>query len=158
MHSFPAINSTFNVKSADALKNKERNIEISQNALELREKIILKGKMVPKREKGLNKLSTYERMSLLMDPGCTPLILSVTAGEGLAHGSTNSAGVLTAVIKIMGKYCIVNANDWSSKGGTLYPISLKKQLRTQEISKMNRLPCIYVVDSGGAFLPLQVRQ
>ncbi len=156
-HSFPAIDSSFDLTSTNALNDKERNIEIVQNAIQLRERIILKGKMVPKREKGPTKLSTYERMSLLIDKDCTPLLLSVTAGEDLSHGSINSAGILVAVVKVMGKYCIVNANDWASKGGTLYPISLKKQLRAQEISKMNRLPSLYIVDSGGAFLPLQVR-
>ena len=155
-HMFPQITSNFDKNASQSLRNKDKNIELWQKTKELREQIILKGKSVPKRESGPNKLSAYERMSLLKDPESEPLLLSVTAGHNLPYGNVNSAGVLTAVVKVMGKYCMVNANDWSTKGGTLYPISLKKQLRAQEIAKKNRLPCIYVVDSGGAFLPLQV--
>ena len=155
-HTFPTIKSCHDTKSPNALNNAQRNIELSNAATALREKVIEKGQNVPKREKGLTKLSTYERMSLLADPDHAPLLLSVTAGEGMGRNSVNSAGILIAIVKVMGKYCIINANDWSSKGGTLYPISLKKQLRAQEISKMNRLPIMYIVDSGGAFLPLQV--
>lgn len=61
-----------------------------------------------------------------------------------------------AIGKVMGRYCLVLANDGAFKGGSIYPVTLKKQLRAQEIAEQNRLPCIYLVDSAGAFLPLQV--
>lgn len=157
--SFPIIHTNYNITSTNAQNNKARNFEMMQSTIVKQEKVINKVKTVPNREgsKPQIKLSAYERMTLLMDTDCRPLILSLTAGEGMEYGSVNSAGFLIAIVKIRGQYCVINANDWLVKGGTVFPISLKKQLRAQEISKMNRLPTIYIVDSGGAFLPLQVQ-
>jgi 3-methylcrotonyl-CoA carboxylase beta subunit len=69
---------------------------------------------------------------------------------------TNISCFILGIGKIHGKYCMIIANDGTVKGGTVYPVTLKKQLRLQEIAEQNRIPCIYAVDSGGAFLPLQV--
>ena len=74
----------------------------------------------------------------------------------MPYGDVYNASNAVAVVKVAGETCVVSANDWTIKGGTVYPVSLKKQLRAQEIAMENRLPCIYLVDSGGAFLPLQV--
>lgn len=156
--SFPLIHTNYDTTSENAQSNKIRNTDIVQSAIVKREQILNKVQMVPNNveSKRQRKLSAYERMSLLMDTDCQPLILSLTAGDGMEYGDVNSAGFLIAIVKIMGQYCVINANDWLVKGGTVFPISLKKQLRAQEISEINRLPTIYFVDSGGAFLPLQV--
>lgn len=76
----------------------------------------------------------------------------------LIRGLYTHAVFISGIGKIHGKYCMIIANDGSLKGGTVFPITLKKQLRLQEIAQQNRIPCIYAVDSGGAFLPLQVKK
>ncbi|XP_053325856.1 methylcrotonoyl-CoA carboxylase beta chain, mitochondrial-like [Spea bombifrons] len=100
------------------------------------------------------KLLVRDRLKLLLDD--EPFLeLSPFAGLGLPYGDVPSAGCLTGVGKICGIWCMFIANDATVKGGTAYPISVKKQLRAQEIAMKNRLPTVYLVDSGGAFLPLQ---
>uniref|UniRef100_A0A8C9U8D4 methylcrotonoyl-CoA carboxylase n=1 Tax=Scleropages formosus TaxID=113540 RepID=A0A8C9U8D4_SCLFO len=100
------------------------------------------------------KLVVRDRLRLLLDEeGC--LELSPFAGLGLPYGDIPSAGCVTGIGKISGLWCVFIANDATVKGGTAYPISVKKQLRAQEVAIQNRLPCVYLVDSGGAFLPLQ---
>ncbi|KAL8578181.1 hypothetical protein ACOMHN_051736 [Nucella lapillus] len=96
-----------------------------------------------------------ERVKALIDDGSPFLELSPLAGFMMEYGTVPRAGVITGIGQIAGKVCMVMANDGAFKGGTMYPITVKKQLRAQEIARQNRLPCIYVVDSGGAFLPLQ---
>ncbi|XP_061831519.1 biotin-dependent 3-methylcrotonyl-coenzyme A carboxylase beta1 subunit [Nerophis lumbriciformis] len=100
------------------------------------------------------KLLVRDRLSLLLDDEDF-LELSPFAGLGLPYGDIPSAGCLTGVGKINGLWCVFIANDATIKGGTAYPITVKKQLRAQEVAIQNRLPCVYLVDSGGAFLPLQ---
>ncbi|XP_064189417.1 methylcrotonoyl-coenzyme A carboxylase 2 isoform X1 [Anguilla rostrata] len=100
------------------------------------------------------KLLVRERLRLLLDEEDF-LELSAFAGLGLPYGDIPSAGCLTGVGKINGLWCVFIANDATVKGGTAYPITVKKQLRAQEVAIQNRLPCVYLVDSGGAFLPLQ---
>lgn len=109
-----------------------------------------------KAPKGTKKMTVFDRIKLLRDDDSPLLYLSTTAGLNLPYGSIRNASAITAITKIMGKYCLISGNDWTFKGGTSFPISVKKQLRAQEIALENRLPCIYLVDSGGAFLPLQV--
>ncbi|NWU95883.1 MCCB carboxylase, partial [Upupa epops] len=100
------------------------------------------------------KLFVRERLSLLLDDG--PFLeLSPLAGLGLPYGDVPAAGCLTGIGRIRGVWCVFVANDATVKGGTLYPIGVKKQLRAQEIAQQNRLASVYLVDSGGAFLPLQ---
>ncbi|XP_037326350.2 methylcrotonoyl-coenzyme A carboxylase 2 isoform X1 [Pungitius pungitius] len=100
------------------------------------------------------KLLVRDRLRLLLDDEDF-LELSPFAGLGLPYGDIPSAGCLTGVGRINGLWCVFIANDATVKGGTAYPITVKKQLRAQKIAIQNRLPCVYLVDSGGAFLPLQ---
>lgn len=101
------------------------------------------------------KLLARDRIKLLVDSDYPILELSPLAGLGMEYGDVLSAGIVACIAKISGQLCIINANDATVKGGTIYPISLKKQLRMQEIGEQNNLPCVYLIDSGGAFLPLQ---
>ncbi len=101
------------------------------------------------------KLLPRERISALLDPGSPFLELSALAGEGMYDGQAPCAGVITGIGRVHGQEVVVVANDATVKGGTYFPMTVKKHLRAQEIALENRLPCIYLVDSGGAFLPLQ---
>ncbi|XP_070563024.1 methylcrotonoyl-CoA carboxylase beta chain, mitochondrial-like [Ptychodera flava] len=102
------------------------------------------------------KVLPRERLKMLVDNDGEDFIeFSPFAGLGLQYGDVPAAGVITGVGWINGVPCMITANDATIKGGTLYPIGVKKQLRAQEIATLNRLPCVYIVDSGGAFLPLQ---
>jgi acetyl-CoA carboxylase carboxyltransferase component len=105
------------------------------------------------RERG--KLPVRERIERLLDPGSAFLELSPLAAAGLYDDDSPGAGIVTGVGRVEGTTCVVVANDATVKGGTYYPMTVKKHLRAQEIALENRLPCIYLVDSGGAFLPLQ---
>ena len=101
------------------------------------------------------KLPVRERIDRLLDPGSAFLELSPLAADGVYDDDAPSAGIVTGVGRVEGTLCVVVANDATVKGGTYYPLTVKKHLRAQEIALENRLPCIYLVDSGGAFLPLQ---
>jgi len=105
------------------------------------------------RERG--KLPVRERIDRLLDPGSAFLELSALAADGLYEGDAPGAGIVTGVGRVEGRLCVIVANDATVKGGTYYPLTVKKHLRAQEIALENRLPCVYLVDSGGAFLPLQ---
>jgi acetyl-CoA carboxylase carboxyltransferase component len=105
------------------------------------------------RERG--KLPVRERIDRLIDPGSAFLELSALAANDLYDGEAPGAGIVTGIGRIEGVECVVVANDATVKGGTYYPMTVKKHLRAQEIALENRLPCLYLVDSGGAFLPLQ---
>ncbi|XP_014072077.1 methylcrotonoyl-CoA carboxylase beta chain, mitochondrial [Salmo salar] len=100
------------------------------------------------------KMLVTDRLRLLFDDGYY-FELSPFAGMGLPYGDIPSAGCLTGIGKINGLWCVFIANDATVSGGTAYPITVKKQLRAQDVAIQNRLPCVYLVDSGGAFLPLQ---
>ncbi len=101
------------------------------------------------------KLLARERVNLLLDPGAPFLELSPLAAYGLYGGDVHSASLITGIGRISGRECMIVANDATIKGGTYYPLTVKKHLRAQEIARENHLPCVYLVDSGGAFLPLQ---
>jgi 3-methylcrotonyl-CoA carboxylase beta subunit len=101
------------------------------------------------------KLPVRERIERLVDPGSQFLELSPLAAEELYDGDAPGAGIVTGVAQVEGRRCVVVANDATVKGGTYYPITVKKHLRAQEVALHNHLPCIYLVDSGGAFLPMQ---
>jgi len=106
------------------------------------------------KHKARGKLLARERVDHLLDPGSPFLELSSLAGLNM-YGDVPSGGVVTGIGRISGTNCVIVANDATVKGGTYYPITVKKHLRAQEIAMQNRLPCVYLVDSGGAFLPLQ---
>ncbi|GAA1351692.1 carboxyl transferase domain-containing protein [Saccharothrix algeriensis] len=101
------------------------------------------------------KLLPRDRVDALLDPGSPFLELSPLAADGLYGGEAPAAGVITGVGRVSGRECVVVANDATVKGGTYYPMTVKKHLRAQEVALHNRLPCVYLVDSGGAFLPRQ---
>ena len=108
-----------------------------------------------KRHLSRGKLLARERIRLLLDPGSPFLELSVFAAWGMYDGAVPAAGIVTGIGRIAGRECVVVANDATVKGGTYFPMTVKKHLRAQEIARENRLPCLYLVDSGGAYLPAQ---
>ena len=91
----------------------------------------------------------------LLDPGSPFLEIAPLAALGLYSGDIHAAGMIAGIGRVSGRECMVVANDATIKGGTYYPMTVKKHLRAQEIARENRLPCIYLVDSGGANLPHQ---
>ena len=108
------------------------------------EKHLARGKLLPR-----------ERIRHLCDPGSPFLELSQLAAWGMYDDAVPGAGIVTGIGRVSGRECVIVANDATVKGGTYYPLTVKKHLRAQEIAGMNHLPCIYLVDSGGAFLPKQ---
>ncbi len=113
------------------------------------------GEKAVERHRGRGKLTARERVEQLCDPGTPFLELSPLAAHGMYDDAAPGAGIVTGVGTVSGRRCVVVANDATVKGGTYYPVTVKKHLRAQEVALQNRLPCIYLVDSGGAFLPLQ---
>ena len=113
------------------------------------------GEVAVARHLSRGKLLPRERIHGLLDPGSPFLELSQLAAHGLYGGGIASAGIITGVGRVAGRECVVVCNDATVKGGTYYPITVKKHLRAQEIAQQNQLPCIYLVDSGGANLPNQ---
>src|ERR687897_1337284 len=113
------------------------------------------GERARERHTSRGKLLARERVEKLCDPGSPFLELSPLAAEELYDGAAPGAGIVTGVGVIEGRRCVIVANDATVKGGTYYPLTVKKHLRAQEVALHNRLPCVYLVDSGGAFLPMQ---
>jgi 3-methylcrotonyl-CoA carboxylase beta subunit len=112
--------------------------------VQARDRHVARGKLLPR-----------DRVSTLLDPGSPFLELSALAAGGMYGDEAPGAGIITGIGRVSGTECVVIANDATVKGGTYFPITVKKHLRAQEIALQNRLPCIYLVDSGGAFLPRQ---
>ncbi|KAK5647918.1 hypothetical protein RI129_002810 [Pyrocoelia pectoralis] len=151
------IKSQYNVESANYKRNYEHMSNLVKT-LQKRTEAILQGggsKAVQKHiSKG--KLLTRDRINLLLDKSSAFLELSPLAGfEMYGKDVINAGGIITGIGKVYGIDCMIVANDATVKGGTYYPITVKKHLRAQEIAQENRLPCIYLVDSGGANLPNQ---
>ncbi|HEV7870098.1 MAG TPA: carboxyl transferase domain-containing protein, partial [Modestobacter sp.] len=113
------------------------------------------GERARQRHVARGKLLPRERVDALLDPGSPFLELSALAAHGLYDDEAPAAGIITGVGRVAGREVVVVANDATVKGGTYYPLTVKKHLRAQEVALQNRLPCVYLVDSGGAFLPLQ---
>src|SRR4051794_36045587 len=107
------------------------------------------------RHEARGKLFVRDRIERLLDPGTAWLELSPLAASGVYADDIPAAGIVTGIGRVAGQDVVVVANDATVKGGTYYPLTVKKHLRAQEIAQQNHLPCIYLVDSGGAFLPLQ---
>jgi 3-methylcrotonyl-CoA carboxylase beta subunit len=107
------------------------------------------------RHQSRGKLLARERVRTLLDPGSPFLEFSQFAAHGMYDGAVPAAGIVTGIGRISGRECVVVANDATVKGGTYFPMTVKKHLRAQEIARENRLPCLYLVDSGGAYLPAQ---
>ncbi len=113
------------------------------------------GEKARKRHEERGKLPVRDRIDLLLDPNTAFLELSPLAAFGMYDGQVPAAGMITGIGRVSGREVVIVANDATVKGGTYYPMTVKKHLRAQEIAEQNHLPCIYLVDSGGAFLPLQ---
>ncbi len=128
-------------------------------AEELRSRLALArsggGPQAQQRHAEQGKLFVRERIDRLLDPGSPFLELSPLAAWELYDGDAPSAGIVTGIGAVAGRECLIVANDATVKGGTYYPMTVKKHLRAQQVALENRLPCIYLVDSGGAFLPMQ---
>jgi 3-methylcrotonyl-CoA carboxylase beta subunit len=122
--------------------------ELARNAegggAKAREKHVARGKLLPR-----------ERIRALLDPGSPFLELSPLAAHGMYDDAAPAAGIVTGIGRVCGIEVMVVANDATVKGGTYFPMTVKKHLRAQEVALENRLPCVYLVDSGGAFLPMQ---
>ena len=113
------------------------------------------GERYVERHRSQGKLTVRERIDRLLDPGSPFLELSALAAWEMYDGEAPGAGLVTGIGRVSGREVVVVGNDATVKGGTYYPITVKKHLRAQQIALENRLPCVYLVDSGGAFLPLQ---
>jgi acetyl-CoA carboxylase carboxyltransferase component len=113
------------------------------------------GEEAIRRHREQGKLLARERIEHLLDPGAPFLEIGTLAAHGLYEGAAPSAGLVTGIGRVRGREVMVVANDATVKGGTYFPLTVKKHLRAQEIAEENRLPSVYLVDSGGAFLPLQ---
>src|ERR1700747_1703968 len=107
------------------------------------------------RHRSRGKLTARERIDRLVDPGSTFLELTALAAWDMYDREAPSAGIVSGIGVVEGRQCVIVANDATVKGGSYFPLTVKKHLRAQEVAAQNRLPCIYLVDSGGAFLPLQ---
>jgi len=113
------------------------------------------GDAAVERHRSRGKMTARERIDRLVDPGSAFLELNALAAWEMYDGEAPSAGIVTGIGVVEGRQCVVLANDATVKGGSYFPLTVKKHLRAQEVAAQNRLPCIYLVDSGGAFLPLQ---
>src|SRR5512142_853783 len=113
------------------------------------------GEQAMERHRSRGKLPARERIDRLVDPGTAFLELNALAAWEMYGGDAPSAGIVTGIGVVEGRECVIVANDATVKGGSYFPLTVKKHLRAQEVAEQNRLPCLYLVDSGGAFLPLQ---
>jgi len=113
------------------------------------------GEAARQRHLARGKLLARDRVAALIDPGSPFLELSQLAANGLYGDEVPAAGIVTGLGRVSGRVCVIIANDATVKGGTYFPLTVKKHLRAQEVARANRLPCIYLVDSGGAYLPMQ---
>jgi len=146
-----------NVQRTDEFTRRSERME--QLVAELRERTAQVarggGERAVERHRSRGKLLARERIDRLVDPGSAFLELSALAAWDVYDGEAASAGIVTGIGVVEGRECVIVANDATVKGGSYFPLTVKKHLRAQEVAEQNRLPCIYLVDSGGAFLPLQ---
>ncbi len=152
----PALETQLNARSADFQANaaamralvEDLNVQVAKAAAgggeASRARHVSRGKLLPR-----------DRVQMLLDPGTPFLELSPLAAHGMYNDDAPCAGVITGIGRVSGVDCIIVCNDATVKGGTYYPMTVKKHLRAQEVAQQNRLPCIYLVDSGGANLPNQ---
>ncbi|TPX37665.1 acetyl-CoA carboxylase [Synchytrium microbalum] len=159
----PAIESLVDTNSDEFKENATRmgklTAKLRQDVAKIKLDAVLHiqggGEEARKRHLSRKKLLPRDRVDALLDPGSPFLELSQFAGHEMYDEEVPAAGIITGIGRVSGVECMVVANDNTVKGGTYYPITVRKHLRAQEIAKENRLPCVYLVDSGGAFLPRQ---
>ena len=148
--------------AADPASEAWRANEAAHRALgeELRRKLAAArlggGEKARARHTARGKLLPRDRVDTLLDPGSPFLELAPLAADGMYDGAAPAAGVIAGIGRVSGRECVIVANDATVKGGTYYPMTVKKHLRAQEVAREHRLPCVYLVDSGGAFLPLSL--
>jgi 3-methylcrotonyl-CoA carboxylase beta subunit len=137
-------------------RNHAENAALAADLRKKLEQVRLGGpEQARKRHTARGKLLPRDRVDTLLDPGSPFLELSPLAAMSLYDGDAPAAGIITGVGRVSGRECVIVANDATVKGGTYYPVTVKKHLRAQEVALHNNLPCVYLVDSGGAFLPRQ---
>ena len=152
----PVIESKLSPRAADFQANADKMRALVADLKEKVAQAALGGGEGPRaKHVARGKLLPRERINLLLDPGAPFLELSQLAAFGMYNDDAPGASLISGIGRIAGVDCLIIANDATVKGGTYYPMTVKKHLRAQEIAKENRLPCVYLVDSGGAFLPLQ---
>jgi 3-methylcrotonyl-CoA carboxylase beta subunit len=150
------LSSALNVASEDFARNTKHHRQLSEQLKSLAQSIALGGDERSRtRHESRGKMLPRERVNRLLDPGAPFLEVGLLGGHELYDDVIPSGGIITGVGQVAGQPCVIVANDATVKGGTYYPITVKKHLRAQEIAMENSLPCIYLVDSGGAFLPMQ---
>ncbi len=152
----PKLTSTINTESDEYAANRAAMLE-QRDALNARLAAVARGggEAACAKHTARGKLLPRERIDALLDPGSPFLEFSALAADGQYDGQAPSAGIITGIGRIHGLEVVIVANDATVKGGTYFPMTVKKHLRAQEIALENQLPCIYLVDSGGAYLPLQ---
>src|SRR5579872_906385 len=152
----PVLNSAIDPRSAEFRAN-AASMQMQVADLRARVAAIEEGGGTKARERHLarGKLLARQRIDLLLDPGSPFLELSQLAAHEVYDEDVPAAGIVTGIGRVSGRECVILANDATVKGGTYYPLTVKKHLRAQDIARENRLPCIYLVDSGGANLPRQ---
>ena len=145
------------VDASDAFDERRARMEALVAELRERSAQVARGggEKALEKHRSRGKLTARERVDRLLDPDTAFLELSALAAWEIYDGQAPGAGIVTGIGTIEGRECVLVANDATVKGGTYFPLTVKKHLRAQEIAEQNRLPCIYLVDSGGAFLPLQ---
>src|SRR5438477_1639019 len=147
------------VLTSQAAPDAQRRARMEELVAELRERTAQVarggGEAALEKHRSRGKLTARERIDRLVDPDSAFLELGALAAWDLYDGAAPGAGIVTGIGVVEGRECVVVANDATAKGGTYFPLTVKKHLRAQEIALQNRLPCLYLVDSGGAFLPLQ---
>ena len=151
-----ALSSALNLKDTQSQANAEKMEMLVEELTQKSAKIALGGSDLARQKHiSRNKLLPRERIEKLMDPGAPFLELSTFAGYQLYQDDVPAGSIITGIGSVHGRPTMIVANDATVKGGTYYPITVKKHLRAQEIAEANHLPCVYLVDSGGAFLPMQ---
>jgi 3-methylcrotonyl-CoA carboxylase beta subunit len=152
----PVLESKLNPRSADCLANAAAMQALVDDLRAHCEKLALGGgEEARKKHTDRGKLLPRERVNQLLDPGTPFLEFSQLAAFNMYDNAAPSAGIITGIGRVKGQECVIVCNDATVKGGTYYPMTAKKHLRAQEIAQQNHLPCIYLVDSGGANLPNQ---
>ncbi len=156
MDSWPALNSSCDPTSQSYVENQDA-FRVLIDDLRQRASVTSLGGSESSRRRHVErgKLLPRDRVDAVLDPGSPFLELSPLAANGMYGDEAPAAGIVTGIGRVSGRLCMIVCNDATVKGGTYYPMTVKKHLRAQEVALQNRLPCIYLVDSGGAFLPAQ---